>query len=206
MASLATEEGRVEDTRTKEEALATLDEWKQKIYKHAKRLDIAFTPNGLVCLEPEFLYLVFDTSVSTETEAEDQENQEARITLIRQLRAKREEQALYHTQNYSFYTSAGILYTSKESIDSMIEYVNCLHEKSPYDQFRIAQMYAKGDGLGNEKGITGNYEQAKEWYEKAANNGLAIAQYCLASMHHPSTTNDLADHGIVQSYDLAIDW
>ena len=194
-----------EHERTKEEVSAELDEWKQNLYKHAKYLDLAFTANGLVCLEPEFLYLVYDPS-DLEVISR-QEVKEVCIDAIRQLREAREQQALFHTQNYSFYTSADILYTSKKSIDNMINYVNYSYAStSPYDQFRIAQLYAKGDGRGNQKGIALNYETAKEWYEKAANNGLAIAQYCLASMHHPSPTNDLAKYGIVQSYHLAIAW
>ena len=54
-------------------------------------------------------------------------------------------------------------------------------------------MYAKGTGVAQ------SYEKAVEWYRKAAEQGLARAQYNLGCMYENGT-------GVAQSYEKAVEW
>ncbi|MDS4057067.1 MAG: tetratricopeptide repeat protein [Candidatus Contendobacter sp.] len=44
-------------------------------------------------------------------------------------------------------------------------------------QFRLGQMYAKGEGVKQD------YAQARQWYQKAADQGHADAQFNLGTMY-----------------------
>ena len=64
---------------------------------------------------------------------------------------------------------------------------------SAEDQFKIALMYAKGEGVAQD------YASALKWYTLAAEQGFAIAQYNLGFMYYNG-------EGVAQDYAIAVKW
>ena len=62
------------------------------------------------------------------------------------------------------------------------------------DQFNLGTMYYKGDG-----GLKKDYEKAMEWWQKAADQGYAQAQFNLGVIY-------ASDEWVTQDYKKAMEW
>ena len=69
----------------------------------------------------------------------------------------------------------------------------------PPSQQELAGDYAKGLQYQRGDGVTADYNQAIEWYRKAADGGYGQAEYALGLMTD-------AGHGVVRDEKAAIEW
>ena len=82
---------------------------------------------------------------------------------------------------------------SSEQIISSDNQKNNVSEKNAIDQYNLGLMYANGEGVKQD------YFKAVEWFQKAADQGLAKAQYNLGDMY-------FYGQGVKQDYIKAVEW
>ena len=87
---------------------------------------------------------------------------------------------------------------TKQAYESMkkkaIQKIKTLAKKEPFAQYNLALMYYDGRG-----GVEQNSEQSIYWFQKAAEQGLVVAQNKLASMYYNGI-------GVEQNFDKAFYW